>query len=240
MELKVLGWARNHGTTEVLDGDLVEARILPAEKRYTGGRPELQFVHARYPRHQIRGIRICGVASLRLGGRYEVQISLRKSEIARLFYLAYRDELEGLLDRIRTVRNGLWETIGSISTGLLQIIGPVRDVENAGNQVDDDPQQAETKPTPYDPMMFKKVVELDVSPRTAACLRNDNIIYIGDLVQKAEGEMLYMPNFGRRSLNEIKEVLAQMGLHLGMELPGWPPNDIENLARRFEESATES
>ena len=56
--------------------------------------------------------------------------------------------------------------------------------------------------------------------RSANCLKNDNIIYIGDLVQKTEAEMLRTPNFGRKSLNEIKEVLAQMGLHLGMEVTG--------------------
>ena len=56
--------------------------------------------------------------------------------------------------------------------------------------------------------------------RSANCLKNDNIDYIGDLVQKTEAEMLRTPNFGRKSLNEIKEVLVQMGLHLGMEVPG--------------------
>jgi hypothetical protein len=62
-----------------------------------------------------------------------------------------------------------------------------------------------------------------------------NIVYIGDLIQKSEGEMLRTPNFGRKSLNEIKEVLAGMGLHLGMDIPGWPPENIEDLAKRFEE-----
>jgi hypothetical protein len=68
----------------------------------------------------------------------------------------------------------------------------------------------------------RKVQELELSVRTANCLKNDNIVYIGDLVQKTEAEMLRTPNFGRKSLNEIKEVLAQLGLHLGMEVPGWP------------------
>jgi DNA-directed RNA polymerase subunit alpha len=68
-----------------------------------------------------------------------------------------------------------------------------------------------------------------------AFLKNDNIVYIGDLVQKTEAEMLRTPNFGRKSLNEIKEVLVQMGLHLGMEVPGWPPENIEELAKRFED-----
>ena len=60
--------------------------------------------------------------------------------------------------------------------------------------------------------------ELELSVRSANCLKNDNIVYIGDLIQKTEAEMLRTPNFGRKSLNEIKEVLAQMGLHLGMEV----------------------
>ena len=83
--------------------------------------------------------------------------------------------------------------------------------------------------------LLKKVDELELSVRSANCLKNDNIIYIGDLVQKTEAEMLRTPNFGRKSLNEIKEVLAQMGLHLGMEVTGWPPENIEELAKRFEE-----
>jgi DNA-directed RNA polymerase subunit alpha len=83
--------------------------------------------------------------------------------------------------------------------------------------------------------LLRKVEELELSVRSANCLKNDNIIYIGDLVQKTEAEMLRTPNFGRKSLNEIKEVLAQMGLHLGMEIPNWPPENIEELAKKLEE-----
>ncbi|MGZ9020452.1 MAG: DNA-directed RNA polymerase subunit alpha [Rhodoplanes sp.] len=87
----------------------------------------------------------------------------------------------------------------------------------------------------FNPALLKKVDELELSVRSANCLKNDNIVYIGDLIQKTEAEMLRTPNFGRKSLNEIKEVLAQMGLHLGMEVPGWPPENIEELAKRFED-----
>ena len=87
----------------------------------------------------------------------------------------------------------------------------------------------------FNPALLKKVDELELSVRSANCLKNDNITYIGDLIQKSEAEMLRTPNFGRKSLNEIKEVLAQMGLHLGMEVTGWPPENIEDLAKRFEE-----
>jgi DNA-directed RNA polymerase subunit alpha len=88
---------------------------------------------------------------------------------------------------------------------------------------------------PFNPAFLKKVDELELSVRSANCLKNDNIVYIGDLVQKTEAEMLRTPNFGRKSLNEIKEVLAQMGLHLGMEVAGWPPDNIDELAKRFED-----
>lgn len=87
----------------------------------------------------------------------------------------------------------------------------------------------------FNPTLLKKVDELELSVRSANCLKNDNIGYIGDLIQKSEAEMLRTPNFGRKSLNEIKEVLAQMGLHLGMDVTNWPPDDIADLARKFED-----
>lgn len=87
----------------------------------------------------------------------------------------------------------------------------------------------------FNPALLKKVDELELSVRSANCLKNDNIVYIGDLIQKTEGEMLRTPNFGRKSLNEIKEVLAQMGLHLGMDVANWPPENIDDLAKRYED-----
>jgi DNA-directed RNA polymerase subunit alpha len=86
----------------------------------------------------------------------------------------------------------------------------------------------------FNAALLKKVDELELSVRSANCLKNDNIVYIGDLIQKTEAEMLRTPNFGRKSLNEIKEVLAQMGLHLGMEVPNWPPENIDELAKKYE------
>jgi DNA-directed RNA polymerase subunit alpha len=83
--------------------------------------------------------------------------------------------------------------------------------------------------------LLKKVDELELSVRSANCLKNDNIIYIGDLVLKTEAEMLRTPNFGRKSLNEIKEVLSSMGLRLGMDIPGWPPENIEEIAKKLEQ-----
>ena len=85
------------------------------------------------------------------------------------------------------------------------------------------------------PNLLKKVDELELSVRSANCLKNDNIIYIGDLVLKSENEMLRTPNFGRKSLNEIREVLSHMGLGLGMNIENWPPDNIETLAKQVED-----
>ena len=96
--------------------------------------------------------------------------------------------------------------------------------------------EGEAKPElPFNPALLKKVDELELSVRSANCLKNDNIVYIGDLIQKTEAEMLRTPNFGRKSLNEIKEVLAGMNLHLGMDVPNWPPENIEELAKKFDD-----
>jgi DNA-directed RNA polymerase subunit alpha len=88
---------------------------------------------------------------------------------------------------------------------------------------------------PFNRNLLRKVDELELSVRSANCLKNDNIVYIGDLVQKTESDMLRTPNFGRKSLNEIKEVLTNMGLHLGMQVEGWPPENIEELAKRLDD-----
>jgi hypothetical protein len=72
---------------------------------------------------------------------------------------------------------------------------------------------------PFNPAFLKKVDKLMLSVRASNCLKNDNIVYVGDLVQRSEAEMLRTPNFGRKPLNEVKTVLAEMGLHFGMEVP---------------------
>ncbi|RST30312.1 DNA-directed RNA polymerase subunit alpha [Sphingomonas ginkgonis] len=97
------------------------------------------------------------------------------------------------------------------------------------------PVEPQTDTNQLNRYLLKKVDELELSVRSANCLKNDNIIYIGDLVQKTEAEMLRTPNFGRKSLNEIKEVLASMGLRLGMDIPGWPPENIEEMAKKLEQ-----
>jgi len=96
-------------------------------------------------------------------------------------------------------------------------------------------KQDKLEELPFSPVLLKKVDELELSVRSANCLKNDNIVYIGDLVRRTEAEMLRTQNFGRKSLNEIKEILLGFGLKFGMEVSGWPPENLEEMAKRYEE-----
>lgn len=117
----------------------------------------------------------------------------------------------------------------SILQDQLSLFGPQRFQEQPAIEIKDHTE------TNLDPSLLKKVDELELSVRSANCLKNDNIVYIGDLIQKSESEMLRTPNFGRKSLSEIKEVLGRLNLELGQKTPGWPPEDIEEMARRAED-----
>lgn len=88
---------------------------------------------------------------------------------------------------------------------------------------------------PFNPVLLKKVDELELSVRSQNCLKNDNIVYIGDLVIKTEAEMLKTPNFGRKSLNEIKDILVVYNLKFGMDVPGWPPENLAELSKKYED-----
>ena len=89
-----------------------------------------------------------------------------------------------------------------------------------------EPETAEVpvkEDSPVNENLFRSVEDLELSVRSANCLRNANIRHIGELVQKTEAEMLKTKNFGRKSLNEIKQLLSEMDLSLGMQLDGWEP-----------------
>jgi len=87
---------------------------------------------------------------------------------------------------------------------------------------------AHTASAQIDPVLLRPVDDLELTVRSANCLKAENIYYIGDLIQRTENELLKTPNLGRKSLNEIKEVLAARGLTLGMKLEGWPPLGLEH------------
>jgi DNA-directed RNA polymerase subunit alpha len=143
--------------------------------------------------------------------------------------------------------DALYSPVVSVSYRVENTIGPEDAVAYAARILQDQLQlfvnfeeprevvrREEEKEPEFNRNLLRKVDELELSVRSANCLKNDNIVYIGDLIQKTEAEMLRTPNFGRKSLNEIKEVLSSMGLKLGMEVPNWPPENIEELAKKLE------
>jgi DNA-directed RNA polymerase subunit alpha len=91
-----------------------------------------------------------------------------------------------------------------------------------------DTPAAERASPQVDPILLRPVDDLELTVRSANCLKAENIYYIGDLIQRTETELLKTPNLGRKSLNEIKEVLASRGLTLGMKLENWPPAGLEH------------
>jgi DNA-directed RNA polymerase subunit alpha len=103
------------------------------------------------------------------------------------------------------------------------------------DEPEEDEDDKEDNDLPFNRHLLRKVDEMELSVRSANCLKNEDIFYIGDLVQKTESEMLKTPNFGRKSLNEIRDVLSQLGLGFGMAVVGWPPEDIDELAKKVEE-----
>ena len=102
------------------------------------------------------------------------------------------------------------------------IFGTIKTEAEADQQVQED------VPPPLDPILMRPVDDLELTVRSANCLKAENIYYIGDLIQRTENELLKTPNLGRKSLNEIKEVLAQHGLTLGMRLENWPPANLDH------------
>lgn len=133
-----------------------------------------------------------------------------------------RTDLDKLVIDIET--NGVVEpeeAIRNAARVLVQQLSVFADLESA-------PASSEQKSSAaVDPVLLRPVDDLELTVRSANCLKAENIYYIGDLIQRTENELLKTPNLGRKSLNEIKDVLAQRGLTLGMKLEGWPPAGLE-------------
>jgi len=157
----------------------------------------------------------------------ELELSVRSANCLKNDNMIYIGDLvqKTEAEMLRTPNFG-WKSLNEIKEVLAQM-GLRLGVEISGWP----PVSLEELSKHFQTIFFKKVDELELSVRTANCLKNDNTIYIGDLVQKTEAEMLRTPNFGRKSLNEIKEVLAQMGLHLGVEITGWPPENVGEISK---------
>jgi len=133
-----------------------------------------------------------------------------------------RTDLDKLIMDVET--NGVIEPEQAIRDAARILIGQLSvfaDLEGA-------PTEVEVKQAPQvDPILLRPVDDLELTVRSANCLKAENIYYIGDLIQRSENELLKAPNLGRKSLNEIKDVLASKGLTLGMKLENWPPVGLE-------------
>jgi DNA-directed RNA polymerase subunit alpha len=123
-------------------------------------------------------------------------------------------ETNGIVDPEEAVR-----TAARILVEQLSVFADLRGTETAAAEAARAPQ--------VDPILLRPVDDLELTVRSANCLKAENIYYIGDLIQRTETELLKTPNLGRKSLNEIKEVLASKGLSLGMKLENWPPVGLE-------------
>lgn len=137
-----------------------------------------------------------------------------------------RTDLDKLVVEIET--NGAIsaeEAVRASAKILVEQLAVFAQLEGAAGMFDE-PQRASVNNN-IDPILLRPVDELELTVRSANCLKAENIYYIGDLIQRSENELLKTPNLGRKSLNEIKEVLASRGLTLGMKLEGWPPAALE-------------
>jgi len=133
-----------------------------------------------------------------------------------------RTDLDKLIIDIET--NGVVEPEDAIRTAARMLIDQLSvfaDLEGTAVPVE------QQKSIQVDPILLRPVDDLELTVRSANCLKAENIYYIGDLIQRTENELLKTPNLGRKSLNEIKEVLAARGLTLGMKLENWPPAGLE-------------
>jgi len=135
-----------------------------------------------------------------------------------------RTDLDKLIMEIET--NGVVEPEEAIRYAarvLMEQLSVFADLEGTAPAVES------SRPTQVDPVLLRPVDDLELTVRSANCLKAENVYYIGDLIQRTENELLKTPNLGRKSLNEIKEVLASRGLTLGMKLENWPPAGLEKM-----------
>ncbi len=133
--------------------------------------------------------------------------------------------LEIVTNGVVTPEDALRESV-RILQDQLSVFGSIK-TETAAEAAEAAEADAASNPPPLDPVLMRPVDDLELTVRSANCLKAENIYYIGDLIQRTENELLKTPNLGRKSLNEIKEVLAAHGLTLGMKLENWPPQGLD-------------
>ena len=206
---------------EIINPDHVIAHLAP------GGKLDMQ-IKVEEGRGYVPGnVRPIGGESKTIG---RVVLDASFSPVRRVSYLVesarveQRTDLDSLVIDIET--NGAVdpeEAIRYAARVLMDQLSVFADLEGTAPIVETSAAQT------IDPVLLRPVDDLELTVRSANCLKAENIYYIGDLIQRTETELLKTPNLGRKSLNEIKEVLASRGLTLGMKLENWPPAGLEKL-----------
>jgi hypothetical protein len=208
VEIAARGWGRNMGSKRFVDINLASLEPTNQSDNWvTMGEHKLHV--------DENGISVSWGDRLQLTGHYMLKLIVTKDEVLREFKLVFgrhftREEIKRLGITV--------EGADPTSDEMKQAIYNMRasDLVSIFTKLPHEPSGKFCR------TLLRKLDELELSTRTANCLKNDNIVYVGDLVQKTEAEMLRTPNCSRKSLNEIKKVLVSMGLHLGMEIPNWP------------------
>ena len=206
---------------EVINPDHVLAHLAP------GGKLDLQ-IKVEQGRGYVPGNQRPAVGESKTIGRIVLDASF--SPVRRVSYsvesarVEQRTDLDRLVLDIET--NGAVdpeEAVRFAARVLMDQLSVFADLEGTPTAVE------APKAPAIDPILLRPVDDLELTVRSANCLKAENIYYIGDLIQRTETELLKTPNLGRKSLNEIKEVLASRGLTLGMKLENWPPAGLEKL-----------
>lgn len=206
------------------------------------------------PRHHIATLTKAGSLDVELKvtrGRGYEPVAVRATEEGRAIGVMQLDASYSPVRRVSyTVENARVEQRTDLDKLVLDIetngsIDPQEAVRRAANILQDqisifvDLQRPSTTVPPkqepeMDPLLLRPVDDLELTVRSANCLKAENIFYIGDLIQRTEFELLKTPNLGKKSLTEIKDVLAQHGLSLGMKLENWPPPSLKEKATEHE------
>lgn len=206
---------------EIINPDHVIAHLAP------GGKLDMQ-IRVEKGRGYVPGNQRIGANENKTIGRVMLDASF--SPVRRVSYavesarVEQRTDLDKLILDIET--NGAVDPEEAVRFAASVLVDQLSVFANLeGTPIASEPQ----KTVQVDPVLLRPVDDLELTVRSANCLKAENIYYIGDLIQRTETELLKTPNLGRKSLNEIKEVLASRGLTLGMILENWPPAGLEKL-----------
>ena len=204
---------------EIINPDHVIANIAP------GGKLSLELKVEKDCGYVPGNVRRIGEGNKAIG---KLVLDASFSPVRRVSYsvesarVEQRTDLDKLIMEIET--NGVIEpdeAIRNAASILVDQLSVFADLEGSAQPIE------HQRSAQVDPLLLRPVDDLELTVRSANCLKAENIYYIGDLIQRTENELLKTPNLGRKSLNEIKEVLAARGLTLGMKLESWPPAGLE-------------